>query len=98
MILRISHSKVPIYFRTGPNIQHPTSNTQHPISAETRGFGCSMLDVGCWMFSLFGSGVQGAKSPFRGILSPEEREKYPPRYDQLWRLAGTLSSGALPLN
>jgi hypothetical protein len=35
MALRFCLSKVPIYFRTGPqhptpNIQHPTSNTQHP--------------------------------------------------------------------
>src|ERR1039458_5602500 len=52
------------------NIQHPTSNAQHPIMTQTRGFGCSMFDVGCWVFSLFGSGIQGAKSPFRGILSP----------------------------
>jgi hypothetical protein len=34
-----------------------------------------MLDVGCWVFSLPGSGVQSVKSPFRGILSPSEGEK-----------------------
>src|ERR1051325_11409867 len=33
------------------NIQHPTSNTQHPMAAQTTLIGCSMLDVGCWMFS-----------------------------------------------
>ena len=55
------------------NIQPPISNAQHPIMAQTRGFGCSMLEVGGWMFSFFGSGGQGAKSPFLGILSLGER-------------------------
>src|ERR1035441_10585839 len=31
MILGISHSKVPIYFRTGP--EHPTTNIQSPTSS-----------------------------------------------------------------
>jgi hypothetical protein len=34
MILRISHSKVPTYFRTGP--EHPTSNIERPTSNEGR--------------------------------------------------------------
>src|ERR1041385_5590686 len=34
------------------NIQHPTSNIQHPVRARTDAIGCSMLDVRCWMFSL----------------------------------------------
>ena len=33
------------------NNQHPTSNIQHPITANGSITGCSMLDVGCWMFS-----------------------------------------------
>ena len=37
------------------NIQHPTSNAQHPRMAQTQGFGCWMLGVGCWVFSFFGS-------------------------------------------
>ena len=53
--------------------KHPTSNAQHPIMAQTRVLGCSMLDVRCWVFSFFGSGGQGAQSPFRGILFPRER-------------------------
>ncbi len=34
------------------NIQHPTSNIQHPTRRVCVGrfIGCSMLDVGCWMF------------------------------------------------
>ena len=59
------------------NIQHPTSNAQHPILAQTRGFGCSMFDVGCWVFLFFGSGVQGAKSRFLGVLSVA-RQGYAP--------------------
>ena len=35
------------------NIQQPTSNTQHPMIAIGSALGCSMLDVGCWMFSPF---------------------------------------------
>jgi len=31
------------------NIQHPTSNAQR--GAFRQFIGCSMLDVGCWMFS-----------------------------------------------
>src|SRR5205814_2269640 len=39
------------------NIEHPTSNTQHPMSARTEirwmfDVGCSMLDVRCWMFDV----------------------------------------------
>src|SRR5439155_9615738 len=40
------------------NIQHPTPNRQSMPQLET--IGCSILDVGCWMFS-FGSWVQCAK-------------------------------------
>ena len=31
------------------NIEHPTSNNQHPMQSARGGNGCSMLDVGCWM-------------------------------------------------
>jgi flagellar biosynthetic protein FliP len=34
------------------NIQHPTSNIQSPANVRRGKIGCSMLDVGCWMFSL----------------------------------------------
>jgi hypothetical protein len=32
------------------NIQHPTSNTEHPMDA--RRALLSMLDVGCWMLDV----------------------------------------------
>jgi hypothetical protein len=36
------------------NIQHPTSNIQRPTrSRAPRPIGCSLLDVGCWIFLLF---------------------------------------------
>src|SRR2546425_46764 len=35
------------------NIQHPTSNIQHPMVGVRALIGCSMLDVGCWMFREF---------------------------------------------
>src|ERR1022692_3599357 len=50
MILGISHSKVPIYFRTGP--QHPTSNIEPPRTALCSITGCWAFDVGCWMFCI----------------------------------------------
>jgi hypothetical protein len=40
------------------NIQHPTSNAQHPMNGQLRGIGCSVLAVGCWMF-----GYRGASNP-----------------------------------
>ena len=44
MILRISHSKVPIYFRTGP--EHPTSNIQHPMRGRGGERGASSVGGG----------------------------------------------------
>jgi hypothetical protein len=36
------------------NIQHPTSNIQHPVGLSARAsIGCSMLVVGCWLFLFF---------------------------------------------
>jgi hypothetical protein len=36
------------------NTQHPTSNIQHPVPPRAGRFiGCSLLDVGCWVFLLF---------------------------------------------
>src|ERR1035437_9447103 len=35
------------------NIQHPASNAQHSLIARMADIGCSMLDVGGWMFSFF---------------------------------------------
>ena len=54
------------------NIQQAASNAQHPAIVHRAAIGCSLLDVGCWMIS-FGSGIQRAKPPFRGILSPTPR-------------------------
>ncbi len=62
------------------NIQHPTSNRQSMAQLET--IGCSILEVGCWMFS-FGSEVQCAK--FSGnslpspLLHPTRRARAPSR-------------------
>jgi hypothetical protein len=36
---------------SGGNLQPSTSTLQHPVSAQTRPVGCSMLAVGCWVFS-----------------------------------------------
>jgi arabinan endo-1,5-alpha-L-arabinosidase len=35
------------------NIQHPTSNTEHPMRMRSRFIGCWLLDVGRWIFSRF---------------------------------------------
>jgi prepilin-type N-terminal cleavage/methylation domain-containing protein/prepilin-type processing-associated H-X9-DG protein len=59
------------------NIEHPTSNVQHPIRDTAVGSGCWLLVVGRWMFWPWGSWVQCAKEGFRGILTralPRERE------------------------
>ena len=58
----------PLPMRSG-NIQHPTSNSQHSLIAQMAAIGCSRLDVACWMFPSFGSGVQSANTGIRGILS-----------------------------
>ena len=47
------------------NIEHPTSNAQHPIMAQTRVLGCSMLGVGCWMFRSPRVGVRGKRALVR---------------------------------
>jgi hypothetical protein len=52
MILGISHSKVPIYFRTGP--EHPTPNNQHRTSNQRASGRQWMFDVGCWMLDVQG--------------------------------------------
>jgi hypothetical protein len=44
------------------NIQQPTSNIEHPMLARMAVFGCSMLDVGCWVFASFGSTGQSASA------------------------------------
>jgi uncharacterized membrane protein YiaA len=38
-------------FAFNGNIEHPTSNAQHPISGGAL-IGCSMLVVGCWMLDV----------------------------------------------
>src|ERR1035437_6709960 len=52
-----------------PNIQQPTSNTQHPMMAIGSALGCSMLVVGCWM--------QSASAGTRGFLSPSDGKRVP---------------------
>jgi membrane carboxypeptidase/penicillin-binding protein PbpC len=44
------------------NIQQPTSDSQHPMPAQTEAVGCSISDVGCWMFSS-GSAWRALPSP-----------------------------------
>ncbi|HVM50491.1 MAG TPA: hypothetical protein VMU04_20870 [Candidatus Acidoferrum sp.] len=36
--------------RVRGDIQHPTSNIQHPMADPVALIGCWMFDVGCWMF------------------------------------------------
>jgi radical SAM superfamily enzyme YgiQ (UPF0313 family) len=55
------------------NIQQPTSSAQHPVLARMAVVGRSMLDVGDWMFSSFGSGGQSVSTGTRGILRPDTR-------------------------
>ena len=43
----------PAHFMHPGIIQQPTSNTQLPMIAIGSALGCSMLDVGCWMFPPF---------------------------------------------
>jgi hypothetical protein len=53
------------------NIQQPTSNIQWHQLAHCLDVGCSMLVVGCWMFSFFGWRAQSTKESVRGILCLE---------------------------
>jgi len=79
------------------NIQHPTSNAQHPWIAQIAGIGCSKLDVGCWMFSSFGSWVQSANAGIGRNLSPKERVPCRPSLEMPARLDWS-QCGALPLH
>jgi len=45
------------------NIQHPTSNVQHAMTATAAPIGCWMLDVGCWMLPIPSTGVPLAPQP-----------------------------------
>jgi hypothetical protein len=40
------------------NIQQPTSNIEHPTTTLRASIGCSLLDVGCWMFPGFMTGLR----------------------------------------
>src|ERR1035437_8274501 len=51
------------------NIQHPTSNAQHPIQRREQVVGCSMLDVGCWMFSNFKPAFAAAAILFFSVMA-----------------------------
>ena len=69
-----SHPALPLNLG---NIQQPTSNTQHPIMAQTRGIGCSMsmLDVGCSRSSVQGSKARKVPSGgFSPCPAPEPRK------------------------
>ena len=70
----VLHGRASVLSMNPGNIQQPTSNTQHPLTNQGAATGCSMLVVGCWMFSAFGSGVQRVKNALRGILSPKAWE------------------------
>src|SRR5688572_13804008 len=64
--------------KTLGNIEHPTSNTQHPKMAQLETIGCSMLDVGCWMFSLGWRGT-GRGGPFSFGRFPSPLDPLPTR-------------------
>jgi hypothetical protein len=70
------------------NREHPTSNIEHPTSKESVDRGCWVLDVRCWMFFAFGSGVQCAIYPYPfGEFSPHpmgEREAVRRRFMPLF--------------
>ena len=59
----------------GENIQPPTSNAQHPLIAQMAGIGCSMLDVGGWMFP----GFTGGRNPVRVGAFPARGAQATPR-------------------
>ena len=63
----MSRASFPLSMNPG-NIQQPTSNAQHPMTAQRAATGGSMLDVGCSMFSTLGSGLQCANRLFRGVV------------------------------
>jgi hypothetical protein len=78
-------SHLVVYMIPG-NIQQPTSNPQHPVLARMAVVGGSSLDVGCWMFTSFGSGVQSADTGIRGILYPSCG--MPHAFPRLWGSIG----------
>jgi hypothetical protein len=74
----------------GMNIQHPTSNIQRPMASPMRQLvGCSLLDVGCWMFLLF---ILSALPAF--AQPANEPPKLVPAYGEIsptfWEVYGTL--------
>jgi hypothetical protein len=73
------------------NIQHPTSNIQRPMASPMRQLvGCSLLDVGCWMFLLF---ILSALPAFAQPAA-NEPPKLVPAYGEIpptfWEQHGTL--------
>jgi predicted GH43/DUF377 family glycosyl hydrolase len=56
------------------NIQHPTSNAQHPIQRREQVIGYSMLDVGCWMFSNFKPAFASATIIFFTVVTVSAAE------------------------
>jgi hypothetical protein len=73
------------------NIQHPTSNIQRPKRSPVRRFiGCSVLDVGSWMFFLLAFSVLPlfAQAPTNALpaLAPPDGE-IPPTF---WEQHGTM--------
>jgi len=68
------------------NIQQPTSNIEHPFTAGMAAIGCSMLDVGCWMFVLNlhdahevprPPGIGGAQFDGMGMTYYDKRHRRP---------------------
>jgi hypothetical protein len=71
------------------NIQHPTSNIQHPAHAHTRRFiGCSMLDVGCSMFLVLVSSSFALSAQTSTNALPPLSPAYPPMPPAFWEQHG----------
>jgi hypothetical protein len=45
-----------------------TSNIQHPMNTRLAATGCSMLDVGCWMFQKLRDSASGSTETFRAFF------------------------------
>ena len=84
------------------NIQHPTSNIQHPAHTRTRRFiGCSMLDVRCSMFLLLVSSsfaafsqTQQRPAPARARLIGEMPPTFWEQHDTAILIGGFIVPGA----
>jgi flagellar biogenesis protein FliO len=70
------------------NIQHPTPNIQLP--AKRGGFGCSMLDVGCWMLPFFFALTANAQTT-NSVAAPLVAPSLPDASVSFIRVIGALA-------